>query len=391
MDFPTGTSQSSPIGSSLHVNPRSMHDNPEKHHQNSDVSPTEKSPPQMQSQCIIPNQILKSAISHFRFLIQPICVCKRFQSKQAHAGLFLDICAGSNRPLSSAIMQAGGTVCTFDILVHKEDNLLNDGSYEALLRLSCSRQVRYGCGSPSCCEYSRLKLKPGGPKALRTLEYMDGVPGLTCEERTRVQESAIMLTRTIICLRLIYLAGGHCHLEQPTNAMSWMEPETQDFVAQVGIFCIVMAACAYDQSWDKSWMLSSSLEDLTQMGVICKHPRGTHESVIGTKAPDGSFNSRKTSEYPKKLCQEFAKIVSPLIQPGSQELTVEESLSLVPLKDLWETPWSSEDGGVFILNRPYSSRCVSESSQPILQTYFGSQATLGIFGPYRSSTPRTSV
>ena len=104
-------------------------------------------------------------------------------SEQAGAGLFLDICTGANRPLSSAIMQERGTVCTFDILVHNEDDLLNDGCHEALLRLSCSRQVRYGCGSPSCCEFSRLKLKPGGPKALRTLEYMDGIPGLTFEDR----------------------------------------------------------------------------------------------------------------------------------------------------------------------------------------------------------------
>ena len=106
-------------------------------------------------------------------------------------------------------------MCTFDILIRSEDNLLNDESYEALLRLSCSRQVRYGSGSPSCCEYSRLKLKPGGPKALRTLEHMDGIPGVTFAEKTRLQESAIMLVRTITCLRLIYLAGGHCHLEQP--------------------------------------------------------------------------------------------------------------------------------------------------------------------------------
>ncbi len=82
-------------------------------------------------------------------------------SEQAGPGLFLDICAGANRPLSLAIMQAGGNVCTFDILVHREDNLLSDECYEALLRLSCSRQVRYGCCSPLCCEYSRLKLRPG--------------------------------------------------------------------------------------------------------------------------------------------------------------------------------------------------------------------------------------
>ena len=348
MEFPPEIPQSSDGGSSSHVNPHSMNVSPEKHHQNSDVSQTKQSscPSNLPQAAPVHDSQPNVEIDNIPFAVSnPSNLHMQRISEQAGTGLFLDICAGSNRPLSSAIMQTGGLVCTFDILVHQEDNLLNDESYEALLRLSCSHQVRYGCGSPSCCEYSRLKLKPGGPKALRTLEYMDGVPGLTFEEKTRVQESAIMLIRTITCLRLIYLAGGHCHLEQPTNAMSWMEPETQDFVAQVGIFCIVMAACAYDQSWDKSCMFSSSLEDLTQMGVTCKHPRGTHESVIGTKAPDGSFNSRETSEYPKKLCQEFAKIVSPLIQPGSRELTVGESLSLVPHKDLWETPWSSEDGG----------------------------------------------
>ena len=128
-------------------------------------------------------------------------------SETAGSGIFLDICSGVNHPLSSAILEAGGSVCTFDILIRSEDNLLNDESYEALLRLSCSRQVRYGSGSPSCCEYSRLKLKPGGSKALRTLEHMDGIPGLTFAEKTRLQESAIMLVRTITCLRLIYLAG----------------------------------------------------------------------------------------------------------------------------------------------------------------------------------------
>ena len=97
-------------------------------------------------------------------------------------------------------------------------------------------------------------------------------------------------------------------MEQPTNAMSWMEPEAQDFVAQAGIFCVIMAACAYDQSWDKSWLFSSSLEDLIQMGAICKHPRGTHESAIGTRASDGFFNSRKTSEYPKNYAKHLPKL-----------------------------------------------------------------------------------
>ena len=88
-------------------------------------------------------------------------------------------------------------------------DLLNDGSYEQLLRICSSGQVAYGAASPSCAHYSRLKLHRPGPKALRTPEFLDGVPGLSSAELLQVQESFMMLSRTITCLTLIYQAGGH--------------------------------------------------------------------------------------------------------------------------------------------------------------------------------------
>ncbi|CAL1132800.1 unnamed protein product [Cladocopium goreaui] len=45
--------------------------------------------------------------------------------------------------------------------------------------------VAYGAASPSCAHYSRLKLHRPGPKALRTPEAMQGVPGLTSEYLSR--------------------------------------------------------------------------------------------------------------------------------------------------------------------------------------------------------------
>ena len=113
---------------------------------------------------------------------------------------FLDICAGASRPLSSAILALHGDVCSFDILLHPSDDLLSDSSYERLLRLASSGLIAYGCGSPACRDYSRLKLRPNGPKALRTPEQLDGVPGLTSAELHRVRDSACMLSRTIMIL-----------------------------------------------------------------------------------------------------------------------------------------------------------------------------------------------
>ena len=167
--------------------------------------------------------------------------------------IFLDLCAGVTRPLSQALLAHHCDVISFDILLHDHMDLLADDSYEALLKLSASGAIAYGAASPACAHYSRLKLRAdAGPKALRTPEHLQGVPGLTPQELAKVQTSYAMLSRCLTCLSLIHAAGGHVHLEQPPSAMSWLEPETQQFVKTIGIHCINLAACLYGKDWHKS-------------------------------------------------------------------------------------------------------------------------------------------
>ena len=164
--------------------------------------------------------------------------------------IFLDICSGTTRPLSVAVLALGCDVLSFDILLDESMDLLRDDSYEQLLRLCSSGQVGYGSASPACCHYSRLKLRPGpGPKALRTPEALQGVPGLNSADLQKVQESYLMLSRCVVCLTLIFQAGGHVHLEQPPSAMSWLEDCVQQFLKLISAWCIVIAACAYGKDW----------------------------------------------------------------------------------------------------------------------------------------------
>ena len=153
---------------------------------------------------------------------------------------FLDICCGVNSPLSTDVMH-------FDILVHNSDDLLDSNCFEQLLRLCASGIVAYAGASPSCCEYSRLKLLPNGPPALRTPNHMDGIPGISGSDLLKVQESSLMLHRCIQCLHLTIASGGHGHLEQPKSAMSWDEPIVRQFISQHNCACISMAACGLRQ------------------------------------------------------------------------------------------------------------------------------------------------
>ena len=113
-----------------------------------------------------------------------------------------------------------------------------------MLRLAASGQVAYGAANPSCGEYSRLKLRhDSGPKALWTPEQLQGRPGLTAAEATKLQDSFWMLTRCVTCLLFNFQSGGHCHLEQPANAMSWLEPQVTRFLQAIAASCVVVPEC----------------------------------------------------------------------------------------------------------------------------------------------------
>ena len=76
--------------------------------------------------------------------------------------------------------------------------------------------------SPSCAEYSKLKLKPGGPPALRSPEHSAGLPGLSAEQMSRVQDS--------------YRGGPHMRslisIDFPAPEM---EPESAHVVSAVSV------------------------------------------------------------------------------------------------------------------------------------------------------------
>ena len=259
--------------------------------------------------------------------------------------IFLDICSGTTRPLSVAVLALGCDVLSFDILLDESMDLLRDDSYEQLLRLCSSGQVGYGSASPACCHYSRLKLRPGpGPKALRTPEALQGVPGLNSADLQKVQESYLMLSRCVTCLTLIFQAGGHVHLEQPPSAMSWLEECVQQFLKLISAWCIFIAACAYGKDWYKSWMFASSFSELSTLGAVCQHPPDSHLPIRGIDPSTGQFVSRQTACYPEGLAHMFAKIVDPLLSHNNCDCLWKNRHALLPKKGRDAAPFSYEDG-----------------------------------------------
>ena len=119
--------------------------------------------------------------------------------------IFLDVCAGRTRPLSAALKAFQVDLLSFDILLDPQMNLLDDAVFLQLLKLCASGVVAYGAFSPSCGEYSRLKLRPGGPPPLRDPEHLDGLPGLDCHSTLKLQNSFTQVVSVFDCF--VFIGG----------------------------------------------------------------------------------------------------------------------------------------------------------------------------------------
>ncbi|CAE7036567.1 unnamed protein product [Symbiodinium sp. CCMP2592] len=266
-----------------------------------------------------------------------------------HVEIFLDICCGASHPLTTAISSCGIICLPIDLLGEEQLDLLHDDTYDHLLRLCFSGIVRFAHGSPPCKEYSRLKLRPGGPAAIRSPEHLNGLPGNTASQQERVVSSQKLLYRCVCLLRAAFNSGAHVSLEQPTNAMSWLEPFVQDMLAEIQASLVNIPACSVGQNIAKSWLLACSFDDMRALAGTCSHSEG-HPSVAGVRDELGNFLSQRTAEYPAQLANRFAQQAAKLFSSRRPSHSVPTcslafALSSIPKKPRAATPTASQDGG----------------------------------------------
>ena len=81
-------------------------------------------------------------------------------------------------------------IAPFDIELDSEHDILDDDSFHMLRRLAWSGLVGLICLAPPCKEFSRLKLRPGGPRALRTPEHMGGISAREVDDSALIHDRA---------------------------------------------------------------------------------------------------------------------------------------------------------------------------------------------------------
>eukprot|EP00435_Cladocopium_sp_Y103_P070119 s177_g34.t1 len=253
--------------------------------------------------------------------------------------IFLDIFSGAGYPLTSAMLAHNCVCCPVDKLISAEMDSLDNSFFEPLLRVCASGCVGYAAASPDG-EYSRLTLPP-----------------------------ETLLARGVLCF---FAAGGHAHLEQPTNSTAWLEPVVRRFVKFCAFFLVNFPACAYNRNWRTNWLLASTYPALKSLRAICQHAPDSHEQIVGVRNPDGSYKSRATAEYHAEMCGAIATLVSPLCASrAGQLMNLDQVQHVFPIKDLHDLPVSCEDGGGLFSEPDWScpNRSTPDSLQALRQNW----------------------
>ena len=261
---------------------------------------------------------------------------------------FLDICSGATSPLASAAVARGIPAIPIDILRNPAHDLLDVVLFEQILRVAFSGRIAMGHGSPPCCEYSLLRLRPGGPPPCRCPQHLNGLPTNDAAANARVTQSRVILERTVAILYAVYQSGGHASLEQLRNSMSWSEPAAQGFMLDISADLVVVAACEFEMPFDKHWLFATSWRPLQSLQSVCPHAAGFHESFAGVQDASGDFLSRKTATFPNALAQRYVELIAPLF-PGvvapASEVTLEQATASVPVRPEASFPRACQDGG----------------------------------------------
>ena len=238
---------------------------------------------------------------------------------------FVDLFSGKNAPIFNACQ-----LLEVDVMEPLDCELgwdiLDDENFECILHAAWNGFLGGVWSAPPCREYSRLKLRPGGPPALRTPEEPEGKDNLSALQVFHLQEQEEIHDRGRQILFAAHSRGALVGWETPPSAMTLLLTANTDMIQDWNATCAHVAACHWGMDLAKSWLMCSNETAISSLAgwCTCTPP---HPSFAGKRTPQGTFVSSTTAEYPPALAMAVAQIMtrkctsSGRVVPWKQQMT----------------------------------------------------------------------
>ena len=252
---------------------------------------------------------------------------------------FLDLFAGAAHPVSSAVAAISGDRFEAVDLIHgPQFDLLNDDTFALLCAMADHGVIGAAMAAPICGEHTILKLRPGGPPAVRTPKFLDGLPTNNWDQAVRAQNSALLHDRTREILSRVSAGHGLVLLENPVTSMTFQDPLMQSWMLAEAPFAAQVAACQFGLSWYKRWLFVSNRAEVLELASCCQHGPAAHYSLLGLRDSSGQYVSRLSAEYPKGLACKIAHVVKKFISCHDRFMRLQDWRCLLHPSPCWHLP-----------------------------------------------------
>ena len=202
-------------------------------------------------------------------------------------------------------------------------DLLQDEPYSTHLDWARKGYIdAYHSGFP-CTTFSKLRFRPmeGMPGPVRTMDEPYGKKDNSEKEQLECDQGTVMASRSIDIAKLVAEKKGEARvkavstLENPPpssqvgHLSAWELPEMGPFLTIEGVNFAMFNTCSYEPELPvgsrhfKPQKFAGTLLGLRSLERSCMC-EGGHEAIVGKE------KSKASAEYPKALCEAYAKLLT---------------------------------------------------------------------------------
>lgn len=273
---------------------------------------------------------------------------------KAHRPWALILFSGVSRQgdIQHELCKKGWRVCAVDTVAPRPTDLLCDTTWESIRTdLVLGRFQALWVATP-CETFSPLREKQPGPRVLRTVECIEGLPRetLTSAEQKQLKESNILVKRTSSAAEAQDTSGGPWGVENPDHKEGkpalWLMPTMVKLIRQRADGDVRFDQCRTGLETKKPTRLVTKRMDLSELhNLRCNHPLQTIQKDDGTTyqaphqstvqrwitKPDGTREraSKSQGQYTLQLSETIARAFH-ATQAGAQWLRDELDREQLP-------------------------------------------------------------
>ena len=226
--------------------------------------------------------------------------------------VFLEICSGSAM-LSYVAKEAGYHAVPIDWRHNRQRSCVHalqldlrlPSSWSFLERTCLACAVAWVHMAPPCGTASRARECGPGPKPLRSMQHVRGLPGLSSVDQARVESAnAIYDHMAAFCKFLaLRLPQVPFSVENPLHSYLWQLPVWSDLAAKHSV--VTFDSCRHGSQRKKATALLTNSESLHSLSGPC--PGCSKHLLWGRQGK--SFATAEETGYPKLLCEKIVSCV----------------------------------------------------------------------------------